>query len=622
MDFSQHKASNDTAEYVAELEHALAQTRWHLHASQRIAGVGSWQVDMKDWDTVPGSHLWSDEVFRLLGYLPGEVEPSNELFFRHLPAEELQRVRAAIQQSIGLLTAYDIEHQLVRRDGSRVLVRERGEARLLDDGWVRLVGTMQDISVRVEAENYEASLKSIFANTSLAYILLNKELDIVAFNQAATSQGASLLGATLVQGKNVLDYAAPEQHEELKALYSGVVQGHKHGYESSFTTPDGRPFWGYVNLFPVCLDKSNVRGMAISIEDITDRKNADEIIRAKRAKYESFFRHSLDALLLTHYDGPIIKANAAACELFGRAEDELIGMHPSELIETAQPEHQRLVEERRRTGKTRGELSFLRKDGSHFPGIITSVAYQDAGGEWRTSMSVQDITSRKKAEESLRQKNVELRELMTQLSAIREEERTAIAREIHDELGQQLSTLKMGVHRAAAKLKEHELLDDITGSLLSEIDEAIKSVRRIASNLRPIILDYEGLGPALKWYASEFEKLHNIPVQINVDAAGDIDDKRIAMTLFRVLQETFTNIIRHAQAQHICVDMCRREDAIRLTISDDGIGIDLEKVRCKKTFGLVSMKERVTLVGGDYSVGPCAPCGTITEVRVPCRVAP
>ncbi len=606
---------------IRQLEEELADTRWHLDASQRIARVGSWQVVMKDLDTAPGSHRWSAETFRMLGYEPGEVLASNELFFSHLPPEEIPIVERSILNSVTNCAPYDIEHHLIRKDGLRLLVRERGEAKYLDlpgaGRWVQLTGTVQDISSQAKAENYEASLKSIFDNTPLAYILLDENLNVAGFNKAALINGSALLGVTLSEGQNVLSFTEPARRAEVKELYTAVVHGKKHSYEHKFGGDVKPEWWCQINLFPVCLDKNRVMGMAISMEDITERKRAEETIRGARAKYQSFFKNSLNALVITKYEGPILEANPAACALFGMTEEEICMVPPHSLLDTSNPDFTRLLDERRRLGKAHGELEFIRKDGSRFAGLITSVVYTDADGEKRTSITVQDITEQKAAKEKLIQNAFELRRIMDQLSTFREEERTAIAREIHDELGQQLSTVKMGVYRASARLQERGLDDEITGRLLGEIDEAIKSVRRISSNLRPIILDYEGLTAALKWYASGFEKLHSIPVSMNMDMPHEVADKKISMTLFRILQETFTNIIRHAGATQISVDMRLREGIISLTIIDNGVGIDAGLAKEKRTFGLVSMKERTALVNGEYSIERYLPRGTITKVRVP-----
>jgi PAS domain S-box-containing protein len=603
-----------------ELVEGITNTQWQLQASQRIAHVGSWQMVMKTaHDVMPGTHLWSDETFRLFGYEPGEVEPNQALFFHHVHPDDAAFVAQGLQQSVDTCSSFDLEHRIIRKDGTEAILHERGECEpyAACPQYVKIFGTVQDITARREAEKNEAILKSIFDNTPLAYILLDSNLKVVSFNSLAYLHDITLLGYTLEVGKSILDYTVPERREMVSQLYPDVVKGKQYKYEHCFTKTDGTDLWCEINLFPILLDKTKDMGMALSFEDITEKKKSDDALKASQAKYSSFFKNSMDALLLTEKDGNILEVNPAACELFGMTEAEICAAGRFGLVDMEHPNVIPLLETRQRTGQARGEISFIRKDGSRFPGILTSSVYIDTNGKERTSMIVHDITERKAAEEALAYKNKELHNLMDHLSNVREEERSAIAREIHDELGQQLSTLKMGVHQVNNKLLAHNLSDNTISALLGEIDEAIKSVRRIASNLRPIILDYEGLSEALKWYASDFQKLHGIACDLKVDLPMEIENKKLSITLFRIFQETFTNIVRHANATAVTVDMNLVDGNIVLTISDNGVGIDLDALRSKRTFGIISMKERVAMVGGSYSINSMPDGGTITKVIVP-----
>ncbi len=600
--------------------HSAHDIQWHLLETQRITHVGSWQIVLRNADeVVPGSHLWSDETFRLLGYEPGEVPVSLNLFYSHVHPEDLPIVEETLQRSINTVSAYDIEHRLVRKDGSVVVVHERGECTRYEgtEDWVKIIGTVRNITAQRESQRYEAILKSIFANTTMGYILLDAAFRIVIYNETAFVNAALLRGHQLAVGESILGYAAPDSRADLELLCQSVLQGGVHNYEHRFTRKDGSPLWCQIHLFPVQLDKTDVSGVAMSFEDITARKISDDLLRASQEKYRSFFMNSMNALFITERDGDILEVNPGACALFRMTEKELIEAGRFGLVEMDHPNLHIMLEERQRRGKTRGELQFVRKDGSSFPGILTSTAYVDADGAERTSMIIHDITEQKRAEADMQAKNEELHALMENLSNIREDERAAIAREIHDELGQQLTTLKMGVNIVNQKLNTAGLGDDHISGLLGEIDEAIKSVRRIASNLRPIILDYEGLEAALKWYASDFEKLHGISCHLDVDLPVDIENRRLSITLFRIFQETFTNIVRHAKASAVEVSMKLIGDEIVLTISDNGCGISSEKMNCKRTFGITGMKERVTMVHGRYSIERRPEGGTVTTVRVP-----
>jgi signal transduction histidine kinase len=175
----------------------------------------------------------------------------------------------------------------------------------------------------------------------------------------------------------------------------------------------------------------------------------------------------------------------------------------------------------------------------------------------------------------------------------------------------------MGVSMVYKELEGQSMHESTPAQLLGQIDESIKTVRRIAYELRPIILDYEGLPAALQWYCNEFKKRHHIDCKVETDIPDDFDDKKIAISLFRIFQETFTNVVRHANARHVTASLILQKGEIVLTIADDGIGIDLEKARQKRSFGLLGMEERVKLIGGHYQIGRNRPKGTLTKVVVP-----
>jgi len=605
--------------YFPELSERLNQAISHLNDSQRIAHIGSWQIVLKDKNAVvPGSHQWSDEVFRMLGYEPNEVEVSMGLFLAHVHPDDVAMVEAVMQKSIETCTPYDVEHRIIRKDGTEIFVHELGEStRYYGDGWVKILGTTQDISTRKQAEKYEASLKSIFENTSLSYTLLDDKLNVVLFNQAAYDGTLAERGRTLKVGDSILNYVAPDRKETVRRLYTSVVEGKKHAYELSFNKENGSVHWYWVTLFPVLLDQKKSLGMVMSLEDITERKRSEEIIRAKAAKYRSFFENSTAGILLAEPNGNILAANPSACALFRMTQQEICEAGREGIVDANHPNLEPLLDLRKRTGTARGEINFVRKDGTSFPGETSSTSYKEANGEDRISVVFTDITARKEAEAAQEQRQSDLRRHLDQINTAREEERTAVAKEIHDELGQQLSTLKLGVRNAKSKLAQHNLADDITSELLDEIDEAIKSVRRIAYNLHPIVLDREGLAAAIKCYASEYEKLHGISCYMDIDLPDDIEDKKISLVLFRIFQETLTNVFRHANADYIEVSLKTQHGKIILIISDNGVGINPEELKRKKTFGIISMKERAFAVGGNYTIDRKKPTGTITKVVTP-----
>jgi signal transduction histidine kinase len=229
-----------------------------------------------------------------------------------------------------------------------------------------------------------------------------------------------------------------------------------------------------------------------------------------------------------------------------------------------------------------------------------------------------DITERKKAEIELKESHKELRELTAHLQTIREEERTHIAREVHDVLGQQITGLKMDMTWLNKKITDKDKsTEERFKEMLSLADEMVKTVRKISSELRPGILDDLGLIPALEWQSSEFEKRTGIKCYFTSNNTLPDIDKKNATGIFRIYQEMLTNVARHAEATEVDAAITSDAGAIRLTIADNGKGMNLEEMKLKKTLGITGMKERAAMMKGTLTVQPRAEGGTMVILSVP-----
>ena len=229
-----------------------------------------------------------------------------------------------------------------------------------------------------------------------------------------------------------------------------------------------------------------------------------------------------------------------------------------------------------------------------------------------------DRRERQRAEDKLRRSLDQLRALTSYLQYVREEERTRIAREVHDELGQALTGLKLDMSWLAARLgRNAKPVQAKVKTMVDHIDETIQTVRRIATELRPGILDSLGLVAALEWQANEFQSRTGIPC--NVVAA--VDDSQLqqqfATVFFRIYQETLTNIIRHAKATRVDVRLAEESGALVLTVQDNGRGISEEEIANTRSIGLVGMRERAMLIGGEITLQGTPGKGTTMTLRVP-----
>jgi signal transduction histidine kinase len=222
----------------------------------------------------------------------------------------------------------------------------------------------------------------------------------------------------------------------------------------------------------------------------------------------------------------------------------------------------------------------------------------------RAMREAQERTERRRAQEQLRESHEQLRALSVYLQHVREEERTRIAREVHDELGQALTSCKLDLAWLANRLPRNlKPLVEKVRSLSAHMDSTIQTVRRISTELRPGILDHLGLAAALEWQANEFQTRTGIKCEVRTKLPEPLLDPEIATACFRIFQETLTNVIRHAGATHVLVSLKVRPGRIILEVKDNGRGISREEINNTRSMGLLGMKERAALLGGEFKIG-------------------
>ncbi len=230
-----------------------------------------------------------------------------------------------------------------------------------------------------------------------------------------------------------------------------------------------------------------------------------------------------------------------------------------------------------------------------------------------------EVMERKRAEQELQKSRELLRQLSAYQERVKEDERKRIAREIHDELGQNLMALRIDISMVEARTAfTHPLLNQKANQVLRHIDNAIKSVRSIINNLRPAVLDL-GLHAALEWQVGQFERRTGISCDLlmeDSDSRCDLDDQR-ATALFRVLQESLTNVARHAKASLVTIMLRREGELVAMTIADNGVGIYPGCRRKPNSFGLLGIGERISSLGGSFTVDSVPGEGTVLTVSVP-----
>ncbi len=354
------------------------------------------------------------------------------------------------------------------------------------------------------------------------------------------------------------------------------------------------------------------------LRDITLERQREQAMRASEEKYRSLFEQSMDAIALVARDGILLDANPAYWRLFGFDPGEVgrINVRGHYLHPEQREEFVRRME---RDGVIIDEeVDMLHSEGRVMNCLRSSVARRNADGRVIAYQTViRDVTARKKAEQQLRESEDELRRLTTRLEAIREEERTGIARELHDQVGQALTALKIDLSTTLEGQRQGQPSPpEKLAQMIELVDATTDDVRRISSELRPGILDDFGLIAAMEWQLDQFQQRTDI--QCDLKPSGDeVPDSAIATALYRVFQELLTNVARHANAQHVNVLFEHDSGDYILTVADDGRGITDEQMHSPSSLGLIGARERLRPLGGHIELSGTPGKGTTVRVTVP-----
>jgi len=345
---------------------------------------------------------------------------------------------------------------------------------------------------------------------------------------------------------------------------------------------------------------------------------------ARRFPLDAIVESAMDAVITVDRRQTIVLFNAAAERIFRCPAGDAIGGPLDRFIpERFRAAHHRHIEHFGKTGVTtrmmgaRLALAGLRADGEEFP-IDASISQTASRGHKFYTVILRDVTERKAAEVALQRSYDELRELSAAMHDVREAERLRIARELHDELAQWLTALKMDVSWLRARLPgDQGALVEKAEKMKALVDTTVASVRRIAADLRPVMLDDLGLVAAMENLLHDLSERTGIVVSLDAEA-GELDFREpLASGLYRIAQEALTNVARHAQATQVAVRLRIEGDGIVLAVRDNGRGYDAAAAAERKSYGVLGIRERARTLGADARIERTAPSGTLVEVTVP-----
>jgi len=389
---------------------------------------------------------------------------------------------------------------------------------------------------------------------------------------------------------------------------------------------NGDYHWFLIYSVPLHNESGKIVKWFGSTTDITERKQSEEELRLTYQFLTYHVENTPLAVIEFDKDLFIKRWSKRAEEIFGWKSSEALGKNVYDsdfpIIYKEDIPKVDIINEQLMKGMVNRNLGLNRnntKDGTIIYCEWYNSVLRDEQGNVITILSlVHNITERKITEETLNQSYEEIRRLNGHLQKIREDERKLIAREIHDELGQQLTAIKMDVVWIDKKIPEESTaIKSKLKNIIGLLDGSNQSVRRILSELRPVILDEHGLLAAIEWLARQFTETTGIPVKFTTTEKNFKVSEQIANCIFRIYQEAFTNITRYAQAKNVSSSMWIMEENINLIIEDDGIGFDTASLQNKKSFGILGMKERVHSLDGKFELDSSHGKGSKIMVSLP-----
>jgi PAS domain S-box-containing protein len=372
----------------------------------------------------------------------------------------------------------------------------------------------------------------------------------------------------------------------------------------------------------ICLydEQGRITGHFGIQRDITERAAQEQALRESEEKFAKAFRSSPFPITIATLDeGRFIEVNEAFLRDVGFTREQVIGHTAPELglwrDPAARTEFVRRLE---RDGMVR-EYEFEARTRNRERQINHIWAEKiTLGGTVCLLDIVWDVTEWRLNEEALRSSRQELRGLATKQQQVREEERTRIARELHDELGQQLTGLKMDLSWMKGRVsKGQPEVGERMQDVIRRVDGTVDAVRRIATELRPGVLDLLGLAAAIEWQAQEFRRRTGIHTDLNLHSDNAAVDDVRSTTIFRILQEALTNVARHANATRVAIEFHQGDDELALEVRDNGRGITTPTTTGSGSLGLVGIRERAIACGGYLSIDSVPGTGTSIVVRIP-----
>ncbi len=556
----------------------------------------------------------NDGVEKVFGWKSGEViGKSTRIFYR----TKKEWIDGADKLYRSLETQRTFTSEVIRKkkDGTQIICRltaSRIGETLVDR---RVVITYEDITDQKTAEEVYMTM----AESSQVGVYVVQDGKFLYINPI----GAAYAGYRVEDliGMNSMQLVHPDDREQVIRKAKSMLRGkNKTPHEFRIFTKEGQTRWIMETVTPIRFkEQKAILGNSM---DITAQKEAQKKLEELEA-LEASILESIPHAVIGLRDRRVFFANDGLEKVFGWKAKELIGQS-TRLLYRSNDEFEEITQllystlERRRSFSI--EYPCLRRDGAEIQCMISAARIGEKLENRSIVITFENITYRKQFEREIELSRGRLRDLSMHLQTVREKERTRIARELHDELGQLLTALNTGVILLKKKLPpDQPHLLERTKSMKELIDMTMQTVKRIYMDLRPGMLDHLGLPVTVEWQCQEFQKRTGIKCSVAVEPEDMMPDNDLSITIFRILQETLTNVARHSRAKQVEVRLREVDDDLELVVMDNGKGIGEDEMQKPKSFGLLGIRERVDFRGGEVRIIGRKRKGTTVTVRLPIR---
>jgi len=543
-----------------------------------------------------------------------------------VPQEVAQIVIAKYRRCVETGTAIDEEASLDLPSGLRhyhsTLIPVRDDSGRIH----RIVGISRDITERKRMEETlherAQALRAVVENSPDIIARYDTQCRRIYVNPAMQAifglPSEEMLGKTPAE---LLPSRAPPWGSQayMKKIQEVLESGQEHQLEFPFRTVQGEARWGHARMVPEFGMEGAVASVLAVTRDITSFKKAEAHLEETRTRLLSVLRTIPDLVWLKDVEGVYLACNHAFERFLGAKEADIIGKTDYDFVDAALADFFR---QKDREATAAGHVCLNEEwvpyaGGSRVLLETRKVPVQGADGKVLGVLGIsRDITERKGMEHDLKASQHLLRQLAARNETAREDERKHLTREIHDELGQYLLALRLGVSVVDLQFgATNASLHEKTQRLIEMVDTTIKVVRNVVASLRPTALDM-GIVSALEWLAGEYSERTGIQCELHISEEDiPLDDAR-STAIFRIVQESLTNIVRHAQANKVVITLERSETNCLLEVRDNGRGFD-PSLRKEKSFGLVSIRERALMLGGEVEISSAPGRSTVIRVHIP-----